>query len=202
MGLDTMTPIIPNEFYDGGNLPEVTIAPQNTNTAPYKHASEQSWWGWFLDMTEHNFNGGIDNIATASWAYNSIDNSKKRKFYYESTKKIKKITNGKVKIKPGKDIFQPMKKISAKASKLTSKLGPIGTTLSVINIVNEVKSDTWDAHTIVDATLLVGVGVAAVVGAPAVLIGIGIYGAADLFFDFGEKIDNTVGRNSEIWNDE
>lgn len=92
-----------------------------------------------------------------------------------------------------------MKKLARKATKLSSKLGPVGVTLSVGNIAHEVYSNTWDAHTIVDAALLATTGVALFVGAPAVLVGVGIYGALDFAFDLDEKIDNSIGRNSDVW---
>jgi hypothetical protein len=37
------------------------------------------------------------------------------------------------------------------------------------------------------------------VGAPAVLVGIGIYGALDFAFNLDEKIDNSIERNSDVW---
>ena len=79
-----------------------------------------------------------------------------------------------------------------------SKIGTIGNFLQGAIIVYEVKTDQWDAHSVVNGVLLVGGIFATAFAAPVVLIGIGVYGIADLVFDVGGKIDNIVGRNSGV----
>lgn len=63
----------------------------------------------------------------------------------------------------------------------------------------EVSKDSWDAHTMVNAALLVGAAAAVFFAAPAVLTGIALYGVGDYFFDFSGSIDSTIGRNSKLW---
>ncbi|WP_293930696.1 hypothetical protein [Sphingobacterium sp. UBA6645] len=103
-------------------------------------------------------------------------------------------------IKSGK-IFQNTKAFANSAGKLLSKVGAVGTVLSVGVIVYELENKTWDAYTVVNGTLLVGAGVATAFGAPVVLTGIAIYGVGDYFFDFSDKIEKAVGRTSPIWRD-
>lgn len=59
-------------------------------------------------------------------------------------------------------------------------------------------SGNWDAHTAINAGLMIGAGVATFFAAPAVLTGIALYGIGDYFFDFSGGIDNIIGRNSGI----
>lgn len=122
--------------------------------------------------------------------YNRIPNDIKRAYAY----KLSKMTG----IKSGQ-IFQGAKGFVNGTGKLVSKLGPVGTVLGVGVISYEVGTNTWDAHTIVNGTLMIGAGVAAVFAAPAVLTGIAIYGVGDYFFGFGDIIDNNIGRNSGVW---
>ena len=80
-----------------------------------------------------------------------------------------------------------------------AKLGPAGTALGIGVQVYEYGTGTWDAHTIVNTSLMVGVGAATFFAAPAVLTGIALYGIGDYVFDFGGALDRNVGRNSGIW---
>ena len=82
---------------------------------------------------------------------------------------------------------------------MVSKLGPVGTVLGIGVIGYELKYDAWNAHTAVNAGLMIGAGVATFFAAPAVLTGIAIYGVGDYFFDFGGTIDRNVGRYSGVW---
>jgi len=101
-------------------------------------------------------------------------------------------------LKAGK-IFQGTQSFVKGASRAVKALGVVGAVIGVGAAGYEEAIDTWDAHTVVNAGLIAGAAAATIFAAPAVLTGIAIYGVADYFFDFGEKIDNAVGRKSEIW---
>ena len=92
------------------------------------------------------------------------------------------------------------------AGKLVKRLGPVGNLLTAGNIAYEIKTDTWDAHTVIDGAILgTTVVVASIAAAPvvaAVAVGAAIYGALDYFFDIGEKVDVTIGRNGSAWKDD
>ena len=75
----------------------------------------------------------------------------------------------------------------------------IGTVLGIAFIGYEVGTNTWDAHTIVNGSLMIGAGVATIFAAPAVLTGIALYGVGDYFFDFSDSIDENLGRKSGLW---
>jgi hypothetical protein len=89
------------------------------------------------------------------------------------------------------------------AGKLVKRLGPVGNLLTAGNIITEVATDKWDAHTVIDGALLTGtVVVASIAAAPVVAVvavGVAIYGALDYFFDIGDKVDAAVGRKSGVW---
>lgn len=130
----------------------------------------------------------LDDLATG---YQAIPKEFKRTYAY----KISKVTKAVGKPAKAGKIFQGAEKFA----KVGKKLGPIGNILTAGNIAYEVKTDTWDAHTVVDGTLLV-VGIAAVsLGAPVVVIGIAIYGILDYAFDISEGLDKTFGRDSGFW---
>jgi hypothetical protein len=153
-------------------------------------SDESSLFGDILKGTEKHFNGGLGTVGVAVQGYNNIANDVKRVYAY----KLSKMTG----IKSGK-IFQSAKGFANSTGKLVSKLSPLGTALGVGVIGYEVGTDTWDAHTIVNGSLMVGAGVATFFAAPAVLTGIAIYGVGDYFLDFGGVIDNNLGRNSAVW---
>jgi hypothetical protein len=82
-------------------------------------------------------------------------------------------------------------------------LGPVGNLLSAGNIAYEIKTDSWDAHTVIDGALLgTALLVGTVAGAPvvaAVAIGCAIYGVLDYYFDVGDKVDAAIGRKGSLW---
>jgi RHS repeat-associated protein len=149
-----------------------------------------SLFGDILTGTEKHFNGGIGTVGVAVQGYNNIPNDIKRAYAY----KLSKMTG----VKSGQ-IFQGAKGFANGAGKWAKSLGPYGTVLGVGVIGYEVGTDSWDAHTIVNGSLMIGAGVATIFAAPAVLTGIAIYGVGDYFFDFGGTIDRNVGRNSGVW---
>ncbi|MDP2723266.1 MAG: hypothetical protein Q8O72_10955 [Bacteroidales bacterium] len=148
------------------------------------------FWGDALIFTDKHFNGGLSTVGVSVHCYNQIPNDIKRAYAH----KLSKMTG----VKSGQ-IFQGAKGFANGTGKLVSKLGPVGTVLGVGVISYEVGTNTWDAHTIVNGTLMVGAGVAAVFVAPVVLTGIAVYGVGDYFFGFGDIIDNNIGRNSGVW---
>ncbi|MFP4504429.1 MAG: hypothetical protein ACLFOZ_06935, partial [Cyclobacteriaceae bacterium] len=150
----------------------------------------QAGFGDWLLPTEKHYNGSLGLVGTAVGGYNNIPNDIKRSYAY----KLFKATG----VKSGQ-IFQRAKGFVNGTGKLASKLGPLGTALTVDVMTYEVGTDTWDAHTIVNGTLIVGAGVATFFAAPVVLTGIAAYGIGDYFFDFSGSIDAAVGRNSDLW---
>ncbi|WP_067146183.1 hypothetical protein [Pseudotamlana agarivorans] len=132
--------------------------------------------------------GGLDNLTEL---YNRIPKEFKRSYAYKISKVTKKV--GKP-AKAGK-IFQGAERIAKKGK----FLGSLGNALTIGTIGYEYKTDTWDAHTVVDGAFLVVGVVAATFGAPAVVIGIAIYGLLDYAFDISEGIDEQFGRNSAFW---
>ncbi len=183
------------------NMPEVKIYPNGKTSYDIHKAVQNSldglggessggWFGDALTSTEKHFNGSIGTIGAAVQGYNNIGNDVKRAYAY----KLSKLTG----LKSGQ-IFQGVKSFANSAGKLVGKLGPAGTLLGGGVIFSELNSNTWDAHTAVNAGLMIGAGVATIFAAPAVLTGIALYGVGDYFFDFSGEIDNAIGRNSGIW---
>lgn len=166
------------------------IIAQIYSTDYYAKSQSGGFLGNALGFTEKHFNGGLGTIGVSVQGYNNISNDIKRTYAF----KLHKMTG----VKSGQ-IFQGVKGFVNGTGKLLSKLGPVGTGLGVGVISYEVGTNTWDAHTIVNGTLMVGAGAASVFAAPAVLTGIAIYGVGDYFFGFGDIIDNNIGRNSEVW---
>jgi RHS repeat-associated protein len=144
---------------------------------------------WLFPAEKH-YNGSLGLVGAAASGYDKIPKDVKRRTAY----KLSKLTN----IKSGQ-IYQGAKGFFNVTGKLASKLGPIGNALTIGVISYEVGSNTWDAHTVVNGTLLVGAGVATFFSAPVVLTGIAAYGIGDYFFDFSGSIDASVGRRSGIW---
>jgi len=178
-----------NILYDNPhweNLPAVTVG---SSYNPSNDGNE-SLLGDILTETENHFNGGLGTVGVAVQGYNKIPNDVKRHYAY----KLSKATG----VKSGK-IFQGAKSFANSTGKVVSKLGPLGAALGIGVIGYELKYDKWDAHTVVNAGLMIGAGVATFFAAPAVLTGIAIYGVGDYFFDFGGVIDRNLGRNSGIW---
>jgi len=73
--------------------------------------------------------------------YNALSNDGKRAYAFKLSKLI-----------PGRSwlVFQEAQVLSRSAGKLVSKLEPVGTLLSAGVIAYELKTNTWDAHTIVN----------------------------------------------------
>lgn len=146
--------------------------------------------GNYLLPSEKHFNGSVGLIGITAYGFNKIPKGVRRHYAH----KLSKITNWK-----SGQIFQNTKNFANGAGKLSKTLGPLGTALTVGVIGYEVSTDTWDAHTVINAALLVGAGAAIFFAAPAVLTGIALYGVGDYFFDFSGSIDSTIGRNSTLW---
>jgi hypothetical protein len=77
------------------------------------------------------------------------------------------------------------------------KLGIAGNILGVGKILYDVKNDSWDASTFIDAATI-GAGIVFMAN-PVVMGAIIAYGTADYFFDINDRIDATIGRDAEIW---
>ena len=146
--------------------------------------------GDFFSDADSHFNGNLGIASAAIGAYNKLPNDLKRQFAYNLSKILP--------FKSGK-IFQGLKGFSKSAGKITGRLGVVGTVLSVGVIGQEIISGEWDAHTVINATLLVGTAVASIAGAPAVLTAIAVYGIADYAFGISDKIDENFGRKSTFW---
>jgi RHS repeat-associated protein len=99
----------------------------------------------------------------------------------------------------GYKLMRGTNKVMGSVDEIASGLGELGLVVSAVNIRNEVLTDKWDAHTVVNAVAL-GVGVAALITeAPVLIVGLAIYGVADLIFGLDQKIDLGIGRNSNLW---
>lgn len=132
--------------------------------------------------------GGLGDLVTM---YEKVPKEFKRTYAY----KISKVTKAVGKPAKAGKIFHGAEKVMKKAGKI-AKVGPY---LSAGTLIYEGVTDTWNAHSIVDGTLLV-VGIAAAsFGAPVVVVGIAIYGILDYAFDISEEIDEHFGRESDFW---
>lgn len=172
-----------------GTMVLVDLREQRNSPLPYSKEDEELLGG-ALGFGEKHFNGNIGLLGFGAEAYSKIPNSVKRSYAY----KLSKMT----KWKAG-EIFQKAKSLSGGVGKFATKAGVAGSILTGGVILYEATTDNWDAHTFVNAGLLVGGVAATVFGAPVVLTGIALYGIADYTFDLSGKIDATVGRNSNIW---
>ncbi|MCF8715329.1 hypothetical protein JM658_10865 [Joostella atrarenae] len=182
-----------------GNYREIVHTPAAEDVEAYIKENSTIQVTEVKDFDWKSFGGQVYNRTTdnvgmlddAASVYMSIPKEFKRHYAYKISKVAKTVGQP---AKAGK-IFQGAKRLG----KIGKKLGPIGDVLTVGNIGYEVLSDIWDAHTVVDGTLLV-VGIAATAaGAPAVLIGIAIYGILDYAFDISEGLDKYIGRDSGFW---
>lgn len=152
--------------------------------------------GVALGFTEKHINGGFGIAGMALDGYNKLPDAVKRGYAY----KLSKI----VPWKSGQ-IFQEAKALSKTLGKTSKVLGVAGTALTAGNIVYEVASDNWDAHTVVNTGLLAATAIATfatapaiVAAAPFILTGIAIYGIADYAFDISGAIDQNFGRKSNF----
>ncbi len=162
----------------------------NSGLSRRRRKQIRNFVGESLTFVERHFNGNLGVVSAAVGGYGKVPNDVKRHYAH----KLSKQTG----IKSGK-IFQSVKAFSNGASKIASKVGPVGTFLTMGVIGYELGANTWDAHTVVNIGLLVGAGAAATLSAPAVLTGIAVYGVADYAFDLSGKIDANVGRKSDLW---
>lgn len=158
-------------------------------------------FGFVLAALENHFNGIKDNAELGTGALGIIKRGDLVKNFYDLNKAYKYYNDVNL-LKPGASATKVINGVKG-AGKLVKRLGPVGNLLTAGNIAYEVKTDSWDAHTVIDGTLLVGTAVVATVAAAPVVavvaIGAAVYGALDYFFDIGDKVDATVGRKSGIW---
>jgi RHS repeat-associated protein len=198
-GLDTLSTnnVTPDDWRNFNTdedvmaLGEVTVTTSGDSNDKTQ-SSVSGFWGYFTEGEKH-FNGSLGLTGAAISGYNKIPNNIKRQAAYKLSEKIG--------IKSGR-IFQGTKGAVKGLGKFAGKLGPVGVIATVGVIGYEVGTDTWDAHTIVNGGLLITAGVATVFAAPAVLTGVAAYGVADYFFDIGGAIDSSIGRKSDIWEED
>jgi|GEM_PF-1630033 len=139
----------------------------------------------------------ISGLGDLAELYSRTPKEFKRHYAYKISKVAKSI--GKP-AKAGK-IFHGAEKVMKKAGKV-AKVGPYLSAGTIIYEVGDayINDTEIKPHTYVDGTLLV-VGIAATaVGAPAVVVGLAIYGILDYAFNISEGIDNTFGSDSDLWN--
>jgi RHS repeat-associated protein len=157
--------------------------------------------GYYLDYVSGHYNGIRDNLELGAIGLGTIKKSTWNKGLYEFNKAYKYYNDVDL-LKPGKTSSKIVNGIKG-AGKIARRLGPIGNMTAAGNIIYEVSTDQWDAHTVIEGTLVVGaaavVSVAAAPIAVAVAVGVLTYGALDYFFDIGGKVDATVGRNGSLW---
>ena len=151
-----------------------------------------------LSSSDKYLSGSLGLVGIGIEGYAQIPHPTLRHYTYEFTKSVNKFAKSKI-LGSGKT-YQGMQKLVKNVGKGTKLLGAGASVLQSGIIAYELVTDQWDAHTVVNGVLLAGGIIASFFAAPAVLIGIGVYGVADLVFDVGDKIDNVVGRNSGVWN--
>lgn len=110
-----------------------------------KNPGARSIYYDYITGVYKHFNGNVGALGLAVQGYNSIGNDIKRRYAY----RLSKLSN----VRSGV-IFQKAQSVARGAGKVASKLGSLGTGLSVGVIVYEGLTDTWDAHTIVNIGLL------------------------------------------------
>ena len=148
-----------------------------------------------LNILDKHYNGSLGISTSAVDKFNKISNSSLRHWSHKLSRKN-------IKLSPFKsgDLFNAAKSFGKRTGKLTSKLGPLGTGLTIIVVTDEILNDTWDAHTAINTGLMIGTVVATTAGAPLIITAIFIYGVTDYVFDIGTVIDNNVGRHSKLMN--
>jgi len=159
---------------------------------------------FYLGQTNTHYNGVLANAELATEALGTIKRGTVVKNFYDLNKAYKYYNDINL-LKPGLAGTKVINGIKG-AGKLVKRLGPVGNLLTAGSIAYEIKSDIWDAHTVIDGAILgTTVVVASIAAAPvvaAVAVGAAIYGALDYFFDIGEKVDATIGRNGRTWKDD
>jgi len=157
-------------------------------------------FGFYFNMVEGNYNGIKDNADVLIMGLGRIKRNTIVNSLYDLNKSYK-YYNGSNLLKPGATASKIVNGVKG-AGKLVKRLGPVGSFLTAGNIVNEIATDSWDAHTIIDGALLTTTAVVATVAAApvvaAVAVGTVIYGAIDYVFDVGDKIDSLIGRESRF----
>ena len=155
---------------------------------------------YYLDAIENNYNGIKDNADLAIGALGTINRGSLTKNFYDLNKAYKYYNDVNL-LKPGVAATKVIKSVKG-AGKVVKRLGPVGNLLTGGNILAEVATNTWDAHTVIDVALLTTTAaVATAAAAPVVAVvavGTAIYGALDYAFDIGDKVDALIGRNSRV----
>ncbi|PKQ65794.1 hypothetical protein BZG02_01960 [Labilibaculum filiforme] len=152
---------------------------------------EELDWMQLGEQTYGITDKGVNNLSNLNSCLGLASKPTTRRYAYKLSKIAPKLG------KSGK-IFQGVQKLS----KNTKFLGPLGNTLTAGTIGYEVLTDTWDAHTAVNGCIL-GVSIIAVsVGSAPIVVGIAIYGLLDLIFDISGGIDDLMGRESGLWNNQ
>ncbi len=147
-----------------------------------------------LDMINKQYGLGDNLLSAASLGVSKLPNSSINKFSYEIGKSGNIINASGAVMKPGQ-IASAIKGFG-KGNKTLKMIGKVGRALSLGKIAYDAVNDSWDASTGVDVILLV---------ASFTPIGAGIaitYGTLDYFFNIGDKIDATIGRDSNFWRNE
>jgi len=178
--------------YIGDGLMEFTNKVDNMSSSLRNYEP-----GDFFQDTDKHLNGGLGIAGMALDGYNKLPNALKRQYAYNLSK-LSPFKSGK--------IFQGVKAFSKSAGKITRRLGVVGTALSVGVTAYEFGSDTWDAHSVINAGMITATAIATfatapaiVAAAPFILGGIAVYGVADYMFNISDKIDENVGRESSLW---
>ena len=148
-----------------------------------------------LDQGERVYNGTGDALSLAFIGLEQIPSKVIHHYTYETSKKINKYAksnNYKKRIKPG-TLNRFIKGNIKKGSKVLGKVGTLGLGFSTLNIMREYHAGEVDAHTYVDGALVL-LGVAALTGLvtlnPVAIVGLAVYGTADLLFDLDPVIDD------------
>ncbi|PKQ69034.1 hypothetical protein BZG01_01635 [Labilibaculum manganireducens] len=139
--------------------------------------------------------GVADKSANTANNFRSLYDCRTKDFKRKYTYKLSKIAP-----KAGKsgEIFQSLEKFAKK----TKHLGKLCNIITFGTLLYEYNTDTWDAHSFVNAGLL-AVSIIAVSAASAPIVtGIAIYGLLDLVFDVSGGIDDIFGRDSNFWNNQ
>lgn len=151
----------------------------------------------FFKDSEKHLNGSLGVSEMAISNISKLSNTSKIRAAY--------LISAATGIRAGK-ILNGAKGFANSFGKVSKGLGVIGTALTAGVTAYEIGTDTWDSHTIINGTLLVGTAVATFVTAPAVvaaapfiLSAIAVYGVADYMFDINDKVDANFGRKSTFW---
>ncbi|MBU2951693.1 hypothetical protein KO493_13390 [Tamlana agarivorans] len=161
-------------------------------------SKEEHDWMLLASQAYGTTKKNIGGLGDVTELYNRIPKEFKRSYAYKISKVTKKV--GKP-AKAGK-IFHGAERMVGKLGKV-AKVGPY---LSAGTIVYEISdafiNDTAVMpHTYVDGVLLVVSVIATVYSAPAVVVGIAIYGLLDYTFNISESLDENFMKKDNTWND-